>query len=104
MDRFDAMAVFAAVVECGAFSLAARKLGAPLTTISRKIADLEAHLGTRLLSRSTRRLDLTDAGRAYLAAARRILELVGEAERSAAGEYDTPRGELTVTTPVAFGR
>jgi DNA-binding transcriptional LysR family regulator len=104
MDRFDAMAVFAAVVDGGSFSAAARRLGAPLTTVSRKVADLEAHLGTRLLSRSTRRLELTEPGRAYLASARQILELVGEAERSAAGEYDTPRGELVVTTPVAFGR
>jgi len=104
MDRLDAMAVFAAVVEGGSFSAAARKLGAPLTTVSRKVADLEGHLGTRLLSRSTRRLELTEPGRAYLAAAHRILELVGDAERSAAGEYDTPRGDLVVTTPVAFGR
>jgi len=104
MDRLDAMAVFAAVVDGGSFSAAARRLGAPLTTVSRKVADLEAHLGTRLLARSTRRLELTESGRLYLASARQILELVGEAERSAAGEYDTPRGELVVTTPVAFGR
>jgi DNA-binding transcriptional LysR family regulator len=104
MDRLDAMAVFAAVVDGGSFSAAARRLGAPLTTVSRKVADLEAHLGTRLLARSTRRLELTESGRVYLTSTRQILELVGEAELSAAGEYDTPRGELVVTTPVAFGR
>ena len=104
MDRLDAMAVFAAVVDGGSFSAAARRLGAPLTTISRKVADLEAHLGTRLLARSTRRLELTESGRLYLASSRQILELVGDAERSAAGEYDTPRGDLVLTTPVAFGR
>jgi DNA-binding transcriptional LysR family regulator len=75
-----------------------------LNTLSRRVSDLEAHLGTRLLSRSTRRIELTDAGRAYLASARQILELVGDAERAAGGEYDTPRGDLVVTTPMAFGR
>ena len=104
MDRLDAMGVFVEVVDSGSFSAAARKRRVPLTTVSRRIADLEAHLETRLLSRSTRRLELTEAGRAYLASARHILELVGDAERAAGGEYDTPRGELVVTTPMAFGR
>src|ERR1700722_707948 len=98
------MAVFAEVVKPGGFSAAARGLRLPLNTVSRRVADLETHLQTRLLSRSTRRLELTDAGRAYLASARQILELVGEAERAAASEYDTPRGDLVVTTPLAFGR
>src|ERR1700761_5905182 len=104
MDRLEAMSVFAAVVEAGSFSAAARSLRLPLNTVSRRVADLEGLLQTRLLARSTRRLELTDAGRAYLAATRQILELVGDAERAAAGEYDTPRGDLVVTTPVAFGR
>jgi DNA-binding transcriptional LysR family regulator len=104
MDRLEAMSVFAAVVEAGSFSGAARMLRVPLNTVSRRVADLEAHLQTRLLARSTRRLELTDAGRAYLAAARQILELVGDAERAAGGEYDTPRGDLVVTAPLAFGR
>lgn len=61
-------------------------------------------MGTRLLNRSTRRLTLTDAGRSYLAACRRILDEVSEAERMAAGEYSSPTGELVITAPVVFGR
>ena len=104
MDRLDAMAILVAAVETGSLSGAGRRLGAPLPTISRKIADLEAHLKTQLLVRTTRRLTLTDAGAAYLAACRRILEQVDEAERAAAGEYAAPRGELVVAAPIAFGR
>ncbi len=104
MDRLQAMAILIAVVETGSLSGAGRRLGAPLPTISRKISDLEAHLKTRLLIRSTRKLVLTDAGATYLAAARRILEEVDAAERSAAGEFITPRGELMIAAPIAFGR
>lgn len=104
MDRLEAMAIFVATVETGSFSAAGRRLGVPLPTVSRKIADLEAHLGTRLLIRSTRKLSLTDAGAAYLVAARRILDQVDEAERSAAGEYQAPQGELMVAAPILFGR
>lgn len=98
------MAILIAVVETGSLSGAGRRLGAPLPTISRKISDLEAHLKTRLLIRSTRKLALTDAGATYLAAARGILEEVDAAERSAAGEFITPRGELMIAAPIAFGR
>lgn len=98
------MSIFVAVVEAGSLSAASRRLGAPLPTVSRKLADLEQHLGARLLTRTTRRLTLTSAGEAYLAAARRILDQVDEAERSAAGEYAAPRGELTVAAPILFGR
>ena len=104
MDRLDAMAVFLAVVDGGSLSAAGRRLGMPLATVSRKLAELEAHLGARLLNRSTRRLELSDAGRAYEQACRRILDDVGDAERAAAGEYDTPRGELAITAPIVFGR
>jgi DNA-binding transcriptional LysR family regulator len=104
MDRLEAMAILVAAVDAGSLSAAGRALGVPLPTISRKVAELEAHLGTRLLIRSTRRLTLTEAGAAYVAASRRILEDVGEAERAAAGEYSAPRGELIVTAPVVFGR
>lgn len=96
--------MLAAAVETGSLSAAGRSLNVPLPTLSRKISDLEAHLGTRLLIRSTRSLKLTDAGEAYLMAARRILEQVAEAERSAAGEYSAPRGDLMIAAPVAFGR
>jgi len=104
MDRLDAMTVFLAVVEDGSLSAAGRRLGMPLATVSRKLAELEGHLGARLLNRSTRRLELTDPGRAYEQACRRILDEVDDAERAVAGEYDTPRGELAITAPIVFGR
>jgi DNA-binding transcriptional LysR family regulator len=98
------MKVMLAVVDAGSLSAAGRKLGIPLATVSRRIAELEAHLGAQLLNRTSRRLDLTEAGRDYLAAARRILDDVAEAERTAAGEYAAPRGDLVVTAPLVFGR
>jgi DNA-binding transcriptional LysR family regulator len=104
MDRLDAMAVFQAVVEAGSLSAAGRKLGLPLATVSRKISELEAHLKARLLNRSTRGLTLTEAGRSYLVACRRILDDIGEAERAATGEYSEPKGGLTVTAPIVCGR
>lgn len=104
MDRLDAMKVLTAVVDAGSLSAAARRIGAPLATVSRKISDLEAHLETRLLIRSSRKLVLTEAGQNYLVACRRILEQVAEAERAASGEYSAPMGNLTVATPLAFGR
>ena len=104
MDRLDAMAVLLAAVETGSLTAASRRLRMPLATVSRKVADLEAHLSTRLLIRSSRRLELTDAGRAYVEASRVILQQVEEAERMAAGEYVVPRGDLTVTAPIVFGR
>jgi DNA-binding transcriptional LysR family regulator len=104
MDRLDAMSVFVAVAETGSFSAAGRKLGIPLPTVSRKVSELEAHLTTQLLVRTTRRLTLTDAGEAYVAACKRILEEVADAERAASGEYAAPRGDLVVTAPIVFGR
>jgi DNA-binding transcriptional LysR family regulator len=104
MDRLEAMSILVAAAESGSFSAASRKLRMPLPTVSRKVAELEAHLNARLLVRSTRKLTLTDAGVAYLAACKQILEQVSEAESAAAGEYSAPRGELVVTAPVVFGR
>jgi DNA-binding transcriptional LysR family regulator len=104
MDRFESMAVLVAAVEAGSLSAAARRLGTPLATISRKVAELETHLNTRLLNRTNRRLTLTDAGQSYVAACRRILEEVGEAERAARGEYSAPKGDLLITAPVVLGR
>lgn len=104
MDRLDSMKVFLAVTDAGSLSAASRILGAPLATVSRKVSDLEAHLGTRLLIRSSRKLALTDAGQTYVIACKRILEDVADAERAAAGEYSAPRGELTLAAPIAFGR
>ncbi len=103
MDRFETMSVLLAVVEAGSLSAGARQLRAALATVSRKVSDLEQHLGTRLLVRGRRGLVLTDAGRAFVAASRRILGQLEEAEREAAGEFRAPRGALHVTAPIAFG-
>jgi hypothetical protein len=96
MDRLEAMSYLAASAEAGSFSAAGRQLDVPLPTISRKLADLEAHVKTQLLVRSTRKLSLTEAGMAYIAACRRILEQVNEAESKASG---VPRGTLTMGEP-----
>ncbi len=104
MDRFEAMNILVSVVETGSFTAAGKRLGVPLATVSRKLAELESHLGTRLLARSTRRLDLTEAGSDYVASCKRILEDISDAERKASGEYVTPKGELVLTAPVVFGR
>lgn len=104
MNRLDAMSIFIAVADAGSLTAAARRLGMPLATVSRKVAVLESHLNTRLLHRTTRQLSLTEAGSSYVAACRRILEDIGEAERAATGENAAPKGELVVTAPVVFGR
>jgi DNA-binding transcriptional LysR family regulator len=104
MDRLESMSTLLAAVEAGSLSAASRKLGMPLATVSRKVSDLEAHLRIRLLNRTNRRLTLTDAGRSYVAACKRILNDIGDAERAAAGEYITPRGDLMITAPIVFGR
>lgn len=104
MDRIEAMTILLKVVEKGGFSAASRDLGMPLATVSRKVSELEGHIGSRLLVRTTRKVALSDAGVVYVASARRILEQIAETERVAAGEFDAPRGELILTAPVLFGR
>lgn len=104
MDRFEAMSMLIGVVEKGSFSAAARTMRVPVTTVTRKISDLELVLGAKLLVRTTRKLSLTDAGISYLAAARRIIDQVEEAEREVAGEFTAPKGELVVTAPIQFGQ
>lgn len=104
MDRLEAMSMLVAVTETGSLSAASRALQVPLATLSRRLSDLEARLGTRLLLRTTRKITLTDSGVTYVASARRILEQVDEAERTAAGEFTVPKGELVVSAPVMFGR
>ncbi|MNL41132.1 HTH-type transcriptional regulator DmlR [compost metagenome] len=98
------MAVLLSVVEHGSLSAASRAMHSPLPTVSRKIAELEAHLGVRLITRTSRRILLTEAGESYVAAAREILERVEDAERRAKGEYAAPKGDLTMTAPIVFGR
>jgi DNA-binding transcriptional LysR family regulator len=104
MDRLEAMAVLLQVVEQGNLSAAGRKLGVPLTTISRKLAELERHLGARLVLRSNRHVTLTEAGQAYVAASKRILAAVAEAEEAASGAFTAARGDLNITAPMVFGR
>ena len=93
MDRLDAMTTLLAVVDAGSLSAASRKLGTPLATVSRRVSELEAHLNTRLLNRSSRSLTLTDSGEVYIQACRRILDQLDEAEHIASGEYRAPKGE-----------
>lgn len=104
MDRLDAMRMFVAIGDAGSLSAAARKLKVPLPTVSRKLALLEEHLGIRLVVRTTRKFALTDPGRTYLESCRRLLAEIEDAERIAAGEYETPKGRLYVTAPIVFGR
>ena len=103
MDRLEAMRVILAVADAGSLSAGARKLKAPLPSVSRKVAELEKPLGASLIVRTSRNIQLTDAGRDYVEAARRIVADLDEAERRAAGEYQAPRGELSITMPVEFG-
>jgi len=104
MDRLEAMSVLLAVAEAGSISAASRKLKVPLATISRKVAELEAHLKVRLLMRSNRNISLTEAGQSFVAASRRILQELGDAERDASGENITLKGELVLSAPIALGR
>lgn len=103
MDRFEAIAAFTAVAEDGGFSAASRRLGMPLATVSRKVSELEAHLGAQLLVRSTRKVTLTETGQQFLITCRRVLGELGEAEKLASGEYHAPRGELVVSAPTGLG-
>ena len=89
MDRLESMSVLLAVVDAGSLSAAGRLLGMPLATVSRKVSELESSLKTRLLIRSTRRLTLTESGRGYVAACRRILDEC--ARPSAPRPASTPR-------------
>lgn len=104
MDRFLQMQVFVAVAEEEGFSAAARRLGQSAPAVTRAIAGLEDHLGVKLLNRTTRYVRATEAGIRYLEDARRILAEVEAAEDAAAGINAEPRGMLSVTAPVLFGR
>ena len=104
MDRFHEMQVFVAVAEEAGFAAAARRLQMSPPAVTRAIAALEDRLGIRLLTRTTRSVRVTDAGERYLEDARRILADVTTADELAAGLEATPKGRLTVTAPVMFGR
>ncbi len=102
MDQLRAMRVFARVIDEGSFAKAARALDLAPAVVTRLIAELEEHLGARLINRTTRRLALTDTGEAYLERARQILVEVAEAEALASTSTTDPRGHLRVLLPPAF--
>ncbi|MBM94826.1 MAG: LysR family transcriptional regulator [Oceanospirillaceae bacterium] len=104
MDRLHQMQVFVAVADAQGFAPAARKLGLSPPAVTRAIAALELELGVTLLHRTTRRVRLTDTGQRYLDDVRRILAEIEAADASAMGQNAEPRGTLTVTAPVLFGR
>lgn len=98
------MTTFVAVVDTGGFASAARKLQLSPPVVTRAVAELEARLGLRLLTRTTRIVRVTEAGARYAEDCRRILAEIEEADRAAAGEHQSPKGTLTLTAPVMFGQ
>src|SRR4051812_27381302 len=102
MDRLAGIQVFAQVVESGGFAKAAARLGLSTTATSRHVAELEAHLQTRLLNRTTRRVSLTESGQAFYGRAVQILADLAEAEQEAARAAIVPRGTIKVTSSHAF--
>ena len=104
MDRLGAMAQFVRVVESGSFSAAARVLGQGQPAISKAVAQLETRLGVALVTRTTRALTLTDAGRAFYERAKTVLDATEEAEAAARGAQAALSGRLRVCAPVTFAR
>lgn len=103
MDRFQAIRAFVVVVEQGSFARAADRLDQSVSSVSRQIADLEAHLDARLLNRTTRRLSLTEAGRDFHERSVQLLADLDEAEQAAGGVGAAPRGTLKLTAPITYG-
>ena len=104
MDRLDLMTVFVAVAEEQSFAGGARRLGMSPPAVTRAIASLESRLKVRLLTRTTRYVRVTEAGQRYLEDARRIISEVDDADESVAGINGEPKGLLSVTAPVLFGK
>ena len=98
------MSVFVAVAEDSGFAAAARRLNLSPPVVTRAVAELEQRLNARLLHRTTRTVRLTDAGERYLADCRRVLAEIEEIDRHAAGIHATPRGNVTITASLLFGR
>jgi DNA-binding transcriptional LysR family regulator len=103
VDRLAAIQVFAQVVEAGSFAKAAERLGFSTSATSRHVAELEAHLQTRLLNRTTRRVSLTESGRAFYERSVQLLADLAEAEEEASSAAVVPRGTIHLTTAVNFG-
>ncbi len=102
-ERLGAMATFAKVVELNGFSVAARDLGISKSAVSKQIARLEYDMGARLLNRTTRRLSLTEPGRAFYQGALRVLAEAEAAEQAVTHLSSAPRGTLKVNAPMSFG-
>lgn len=102
MDQVKAMRVFTRVIDEGSLAGAARAMDLAPAVVTRLVADLEEHLGARLLNRTTRRLSLTDVGEGYLERCRRILSDIEEAEALASAATNEPRGSLRVLMPPAI--
>jgi DNA-binding transcriptional LysR family regulator len=102
-DVLTGMRVFTTVVDFGSFAKAAEKLDLSRGMTSRYVAQVETHLGARLLNRTTRRLSLTEAGDDYYHRAIQVIAMVEEAERAATQEAAAPRGTLRINAPVTFG-
>lgn len=105
MEQFDLneIAIFVKVVDAGSFTGAAKSLGLPKSTVSRKITQLEERLGVRLLQRTTRTLSLTDTGSAYYNQCSRIIGDVEEANIAVTEMQSKPKGLLRITAPMLFG-
>ena len=103
MDRLAAIQVFAQVVEAGSFAKAADRLGLSTSAASRQVADLESHLQTRLLNRTTRRVSLTESGQQFYERAVQLMTDLAEAEQEASSAAVVPRGTIRLTTSVNFG-
>jgi DNA-binding transcriptional LysR family regulator len=103
MDRLHLINVFVAVVDAGGLAGAARKLAISPPAVTRAVNELEAHLGVRLLTRTTRVVKVTEAGARYAEDCRRILSALADADASATGSHGEPRWRLVVTAPVLFG-
>jgi DNA-binding transcriptional LysR family regulator len=103
MDRFQAITAFTRVVETGSFARAADRLGVSVSAVSRHVAELESHLGARLLNRTTRRLSLTESGRAFHERCVQLLEDLEEAEEVVGAGTRAPRGTLRITCGTTFG-
>ncbi|WP_299793273.1 LysR family transcriptional regulator [uncultured Shewanella sp.] len=103
MDRLKSMQVFVSVIQHGSFSHAATEFAVTSTMIGKHIKFLEAHLGTRLINRTTRRQSLTETGQLYYLECKRILDDIAEAENSLQTLENMPRGKVRINSPVTFG-
>lgn len=104
MDRFSAMQAFVRVVEAGSFVRASERLGLSTSALSSRVAELEAHLGARLLNRTTRTLSLTESGQAYYERCVQLLAEVEEAEALAGQSAANPRGTIRLTCSYNMGQ